>query len=257
MDKQDKLEKLYKVRSKHSQYQTLASNFDEIIKERIQPSSYKYEKERLSFIEENVDFDVVKKAIDIGGNTGYFSFEVLNRMKSGELDYYEGNFELYEFVHLAADVLKMNDRLHVHNEYYEFKDNNAKYDLGLLLNVVHHLGYDFGKSDFNMEEAKRMMLDSINSFSFNCKVLAFQIGFNWGGDVSKCLYKDGTKREMIDWLKGGTKDYWDIVRIGIAEKTEDGLNYSDLNDRNIGRIDELGEFLNRPLFIMKSKSFRD
>ena len=43
----------------------------------------------------------------------------------------------------------------------------------------------------------------------------------------------------------------------IAEKTEDGLNYSDLNDRNIGRIDELGEFLNRPLFIMKSKSFRD
>ena len=257
MDKQDKLEELYKVRSKHSQYQTLASNFDAIFKERIKPSSYKYEEERLSFIEKNVDLNTVSKSIDIGGNTGYFSFEVLNRMRSGELDYYEGNFELCEFVRMAADVLEMNDRLHVHNEYYEFKDNNEKYDLGILLNVVHHLGYDFGKSDFKMEEAKKMMLDSINFFSLNCKVLAFQIGFNWGGDVSKCLYKNGTKKEMIDWLKEGTKDYWDIVRIGVAETSENGIRYNDLNEANGGRRDELGEFLNRPLFIMKSKSFRD
>ncbi len=33
------------------------------------------------------------------------------------------------------------------------------------------------------------------------------------------------------------------------------VKYADVNDSNIHRQDELGEFLNRPLFIMKSKHF--
>jgi len=58
---------------------------------------------------------------------------------------------------------------------------------------------------------------------------------------------------MIRFIKEGSQDNWEILNIGVAESTKVGIKYIDLNKRNIRRDDSLGEFLNRPLFILKSK----
>ena len=58
---------------------------------------------------------------------------------------------------------------------------------------------------------------------------------------------------MIDFITQGIQSNWDVVSIAVPEKTESGIVYKELNDKNIIREDSLGEFLNRPLFILKSK----
>lgn len=80
------------------------------------------------------------------------------------------------------------------------------------------------------------------------------MGFNWKGDSKECLFENGTKAEMEQFLKEGTKDYWNILFIGIAEKQNNDIIYQEMNKDNNKRQDDLGEFLNRPIFILKSKS---
>ena len=88
---------------------------------------------------------------------------------------------------------------------------------------------------------------------YTAHLMAFQMGFNWCGDKNKCLFEKGEKRELEEFIETNTSDYWDILNIGIAEKNNGRVKYSMLNETNNHRIDELGEFLNRPLFIMQSK----
>jgi hypothetical protein len=69
------------------------------------------------------------------------------------------------------------------------------------------------------------------------------------------LFANGTKRELIDFVRTGIDGIWDIEKIAVAEKNTK-IYYTDLNENNIERNDSLGEFLNRPLFILKSKKMK-
>jgi hypothetical protein len=101
--------------------------------------------------------------------------------------------------------------------------------------------------------AKVKIIEQLNNISKSASTLVFQMGFNWHGNTKTCLFKDGTKREMIDYIAEGTKNNWEILSIGIPERLDNGqIVYREMNEINIPRADSLGEFLNRPLFIMKS-----
>ena len=77
------------------------------------------------------------------------------------------------------------------------------------------------------------------------------------------LFINGEKQErikrvalavaIIDFIISSLESEYEIVKIGIAERIDEDITYNDLNDMNIIRDDSLGEFLNRPIFIMKSK----
>ena len=247
----EKLLALYNKTSRHSQYQQLASQFKCIFGEKERTSYSKYEKERFNYIESKIDFSC-KKILDIGGNTGYFTFEALNRGVD-EVDYYEGNGDHAEFVSVAARLFGLADKIYVHKAYFDFPPKNEKvFDIAFLLNVVHHLGFDFGDRKSDRNTAKEKMLQVINNMSVYTKVLVFQNGFNWKGDIHECLFAHGEKSEMIEWLCEGTKDFWEIENIGIAEGKKGNARYFDRNDNNVERDDSLGEFLNRPLFLMRS-----
>jgi hypothetical protein len=84
--------------------------------------------------------------------------------------------------------------------------------------------------------------------------LVLQIGFNWHGNIEQPLFLKGTKREMINFVTDGTENNWEICSIGVAQSVEGEIVYCDLNESNIERNDSLGEFLNRPIFIMKSRN---
>ncbi len=98
-----------------------------------------------------------------------------------------------------------------------------------------------------------LIIEYLNKLSNLSKYLIFQMGFNWGGNINKPLFKKGTKEEMIDFVKKGTKSYWQIFSIGVPNLINGKIKYLNIDQNNIARIDSLGEFLNRPLFFLKSR----
>lgn len=251
MNNIEQLISLYHTASKHSNYQVLPVRLSKIIPDKHISVTTRFEPERLHFILNNVEIKN-KNILDIGGNTGFFTFELLEH-GAKNIHYYEGNIAHANFVMLASKVLKNEHKIKITNEYYSFeKAENEIYDIILLLNVLHHVGDDYGNSEIKIEHAKNQVLNQLNVLAYKTSTLILQLGFNWKGSIKHSLFQNGTKKEMIDYITEGTKDYWQIEKIGIAEKSTNTINYQTLNARNIQRDDILGEFLNRPIFILKS-----
>lgn len=233
---------------KHSAYQILPVRLAKYIGLHGAIIKPKYEAERFAYITSKLDLKG-KTALDIGSNTGYFTFELLDAGCT-EVTAYEGGSIHSQFLQLAARALGDEKRVVVQPEYFDFQLTMPRRDIALLLNVVHHAGDDYGDQTANREDAKSLMLHHINNMSRYSDVLVFQMGFNWKGDISRCLFEKGTKAEMIDFVSAGTMANWTIDHIGVAEKQAGAIRYEDVNETNVCRDDSLGEFLNRPIFIM-------
>lgn len=246
----EQLSKLYMESSKHSNYQVLPSELRKILPQEQLVTISRQEYERLEYICSKIGFEG-KNVLDIGGNTGFFTMEAI-KAGAKHVDYYEGNKTHAEFVTISAKVLDCEQKITVFPEYYLFDPDKKVYDIVLCLNVVHHLGDDFGAGK-DIQSARNKMLRCINSLASITDIMVFQMGFNWCGNTNCCLFENGTKKEMEDFLQKGTKDFWEINKIGIAESNNGVIEYKDMDEHNNMRIDSFGEFLNRPLFIMQSK----
>lgn len=246
-EKIEKLKLLYQKSSKHSNYQVLPSQLQKVLLLKDLEIHSRYEKERFDYMKKKINIEG-KVFCDIGCNVGYFSFAMIETgAKKGYL--YEGNKVHADFVKTASEVLGLKDRLEIYDHYYTFEEDGA-YDIVLLLNVLHHVGDDYGRAE-NVDDAKKIILSQLNIMAKITNILIFQIGFNWMGNINKSLFKDGTKEEMIQWLEDGTKGVWKIKEIGAAKLRNRKVTYEDVNSKNIKRKDELGEFLNRPLFVLE------
>lgn len=246
------LAELYSLNSKHSNYQTLAAPLRALLAQDSLVTSSRHEAERLDYMLAKTSLQG-KTVADIGGNTGFFTLECATR-GAAQVQYYEGNAAHAEFVTVAARELQLGDVVQTHARYLDFDgDFGADVDLCLLLNVLHHLGDDYGDHALPRDAAKRVMLASLSNMARHARTMAFQLGFNWKGDRHQPLFEHGTKAELIDFIRQGTAADWDIAAIGIAQRGADGVRYHDLDQHNIARDDSLGEFLNRPLFMLVSK----
>jgi hypothetical protein len=253
-EKIKKLIKLYNVESKHSHYQRLPTLLEKIIPSEYFPKSNKFERERFNYIINNLEFKG-NKILEIGCNTVFFTFEVILSGAS-RVECYEGNKTHYEFVKIAAEILELSDKINIINKYFDYKKKNIseKYDIGIVLNVLHHIGDDFERDDIvDKNYTLNRIKNSLNNLSFFIKYLIFQMGSNWKGKITLPLFKNVAKKEMIEFIKKSTIGFWEVVKIGIPEIIGDKIVYQDLSTFNIRRDDSLGEFLNRPLFILKSK----
>jgi hypothetical protein len=249
----NQLKNLYAQSSKHSSYQRLAPALAELLAENLDNTKTRHEDERWDFI--NASLSLNEKSIcDIGGNTGYFTFRSLDAgAKSVEV--FEGNSTHCAFVELAADMLGIGANISVHNTYLDLEaDAQVKhFDICFLLNVLHHYGDDYGDKQMGQSSTKKHIAHALNKLSFMTRSLVFQLGFNQKGDRTKPLFAHGTKREMIDFIRESCAGSWEIVRIGVACSESSRIFFRNLDHLNIERMDGLGEFLNRPLFIMRSR----
>lgn len=254
---EQRLSELYSRISKHSQYQLPALNIAGFVEENGKITRPHYERERLDFLLKKINVKG-KRVLDIGGNTGYFSFELLNRGVDSVV-FYEGNEDHAEFVREAAELSGLSDKIEVHPHYYSFTGNDASggYNIVLLLNVLHHVGDDYGEKFYTISNAKSEIIRELIFASEKAKYVFFQLGFNWHGDRNMPLFTNGTKKEMISFIQDGIKECCDILHIGIAErdKATGAITYNEPTCQNIKRDDSMGEFLNRPLFILRNKLF--
>lgn len=249
-ESQQRLQALYMEKSKHSNYQVLATKLRSILGEDEIVVNTRSEDERLKYILSKLNVKN-KSVIDIGANTGFFSFELLDA-GAASVRMVEGNKDHAEFAQLAADVLGVEDKVTVTSEYFQFDgQTEERYDVGLLFNVLHHVGDDYGALE-SLEDTKRLILEQLNSMSRIVDTLVFQLGFNWMGNPAKPLFEHGTKQEQIDYISDGIVGHWTIESIGVATGTRSDVHYEDVNQANVARNDNLGEFLNRPIFILKS-----
>ena len=58
---------------------------------------------------------------------------------------------------------------------------------------------------------------------------------------------------MIEFVQKGVEGRWSIRKIAVAERYQQTIKYVPIDDVNIKRDDSLGEFLNRPIFILDRK----
>lgn len=247
------LVELYNATSKHSHYQILAKPLRNFIPTDKLYMQSRFEQERLDYILQCIPHQGITIA-DVGGNTGFFTFELIAHGAMLAI-FIEGNQRHSAFVQEAATVLGWQDRLKVYCKYISFETDLSQMnvDVCFLLNVLHHVGDDYGDRNQNIESAKLNILSALNRMAQHSRYLVFQLGFNWKGDVHLPLFKNGTKKELIDFIVSGTKSSWYVQNIGIAEASGDGAYiYKHINSKNIQRQDSLGEFLNRPIFILKS-----
>jgi SAM-dependent methyltransferase len=238
---------------KHSAYQSLPVRLAQLMGLERDSFSSKEDAARLAYILSKV-YVPGKRILDIGCNTGFFLFEAL---AAGALHVtaYEGSHAHAAFVNLSAELLGLTNQVDVRNEYFEFDNAGSQYDMALLLNVLHHLGDDYGDSALVVEQAKVAILKQLNFMSKVTSRLVFQLGFNWRGDPKYPLFANGTKEEVIEYVREGSSGCWRIDAVGVAERCDAGLIYRDVNELNIQRNNTLGEFFNRPIFIMDSLCF--
>ncbi|EED30713.1 hypothetical protein NOR53_415 [gamma proteobacterium NOR5-3] len=243
------LERLYFQRSKHSQYQVLSPFvLSELCLAAVPPSVKRYEAERFDAVARHTCFEG-KSVLDIGGNTGYFTFESL-AAGAESVVFVEGNGAHTDFVGGCAKLMGLRDRVKLFSEYYDPGSLGSFAEIGFLLNVLHHNGEDYGDA----KDSDACLLRAENALALlsdRCERLVFQIGYNWKGSVDYPLFNNGTKTNVIDWLCEAVKGRWIVQHVLIAVSTSSGgIEYRPVDSDNIERDDRLGEFLNRPLFIL-------
>lgn len=245
------LAELVRQRSKHSAYQLLHPMVAGLLGEAAPAVAGKGEAQRWRCIENHTRL-AGARVLDIGANTGYFSFAAL-QAGAREVVCYEGNPDHAQFIAQAAEALGLAGRLTVRSGYYPFdagapEARGLPFDVCLCLNVLHHVGDDFGDPRLGLEAARARIGEGIRHLGEVARTLVLQLGFNWQGRRDRPIFPHGTKDEMVDFVQQAARDHWQLRHVAVAEG--DGRDYRPLDEHNRRRDDALGEFFNRPLFVM-------
>lgn len=244
------LKQLYLQRSKHSSYQLVHPLVARHLGDTSALPAGKLEVERQTYFDRVLPLTGAR-VLDIGANTGYFSFGALHS-GAAHVTCYEGNADHALFISRSAEVAGLADKLTVRAGYFDFPPRMPEtFDVTYCLNVLHHLGDDFGDRALGMEAARAQMLECLANMARYTRMLMLQIGFNWKGDVTAPLFPGGEKAALIDFVAGGAAGTWAIEEVTVPDPATRA--YEPIGEDNLPRNNAVGEFMNRPLFKMRSR----
>ena len=245
----ENLSTLLEARSKHSTYQEIHPDLMMLLDSNNSPLG-KRETARWECMTKQFDWEALR-VLDIGANTGYFSIAAI-KADANIVVAIEGNQEHAKFIQLASELMSFQDRITVENRYFNFEERSDAFDVALCLNVLHHLGDDFGDPLLGIDEAKLKMKRNLQHLSQYARYCWFQLGFNWKGDRDLPLFGNGLKSELIDFVQEACGGYWKIKDVSIYNPHT--RSYEPRNESLMERYNDIGEFLNRPLFLLEKFS---
>ncbi|MFA7282585.1 MAG: class I SAM-dependent methyltransferase [Sterolibacterium sp.] len=241
---------LYLQRSKHASYQLVHPLVAPHMPDIEGLPAGKLEIERQAYFDRSLPLSGAR-VLDIGANTGYFSFGALHSGAS-HITCYEGNVEHATFVTYAAKMAGLSDKLTMNACYFDFlQPFEPAFDVTYCLNVLHHLGDDFGDDSLGIDAARTQMLRCLNYMASITRTLMLQLGFNWKGDIRHPLFLGGEKAALIAFVTQGSADHWMIEEITVPHPVT--RVYESISEANLPRNNRIGEFMNRPLFKLRSK----
>jgi SAM-dependent methyltransferase len=244
------LKALYTVKGKHTIYQQVHPLVAVHLPDQEVIAPGKLDIERQAYFERALTLRGAR-VLDIGCNSGYFTFGAL-QAGARHVTCYEGHTEHANFVKYGAELAGLSERVTVHPSYFDFQPaGRDPFDVIYCLNVLHHLGDDFGDASLNIDAARQQMLCCLAQMASMTRTLMLQLGFNWKGDVRHPLFEGGEKAALIDFVAQGSADHWLIEEVTVPHPVS--KVYERISADNLPRNNQIGEFMNRPLFKMRSR----
>lgn len=197
-----------------------------------------------------------RRVLDIGANQGYLSVEAALR-GAAQVDAFESNEVDGTFLSQTAKHISGLEKMRVHPVGYNFdQPNNKQWDCVICLNVLHHIGRYFDTHIQDMDEAKVLMGQHLKRLLSTGGSVWLQLGYNWKGDTQRPMFLHGTKYEMTDFVHNMVEKYADVSIIGLYNPNANKYERFEkiVTSHTLwSRIESLGEFGNRPLYLIKSK----
>lgn len=212
------------------------------------------DKERAAFMF-NHKSAVGQRVLDIGANQGFMSIEAALR-GAQSVDAFESNEVDGLFLSRAAKAFAELRAVRAHTDNYAFEQaNNSSWNYVICLNVLHHIGRYFDAHVHSLSEAKTVMSRHLQGLLAKQGCVWLQLGFNWQGNTQQPMFAQGTKREMTDFVASLVGQGARLSTIGIYNpigRAYESVTQGDWAHPLWQRIDSLGEFGNRPLYLIES-----
>jgi hypothetical protein len=270
----EQLHALYQEPSKHHAYQSVPDFVSEVLDYR-EPidDHWRGDHCRLRYLLTALPFEQLRTITDIGANTGFFSLSLAHRFPHLQVTACEPDGTHAKFIRTIASTFRLPN-LDVIPKGVTLRSLSGwqRKDAALLLNVLHHAGYDFDatlpRTRAAFDDHARQYLRGIATKRAH---LFFQMGSNWGGDKANPLVPRDAHVEKLRYMSGLLVDGgWRIGRVAFPTRVDGAVTYRDLpqdlvtalntdpadvDDAAIMRAVETynldqfpGEFYKRPLF---------
>lgn len=267
-----RLHELYHDQSKHSVYQSVPAFIARALgyQEEIH-SLWRSDAPRYDYLAVRLDLSADATIADIGANTGFFTLNLAHAFPHWRVEAYELNPRHAEFIRLTAEGFGLAN-VAVRSQSCDLAGLELlpKFDAVLLLNVVHHAGFDFDCElpDDNAAYT-RYVIAYLQRLRAHARQLVFQIGSNRGGDKSRPVHPRDDDNQRLRWTSDVLRAAgWRMIALGYAQLDDAGaVVFRDAPDAlreraNAGALAESedffaaarlnrfpGEFHRRPLVI--------
>lgn len=267
-----RLHALYHDQSKHSVYQSVPAFVARSLgyQEEIH-SLWRSDAPRYDYLAAHLDLPPQAAVADIGANTGFFTLNLAHAFPDWRIAAYEMNPRHAEFIRLAAVGFGL-ENVAVRSQSCDFAglEQLPPFDAVLLLNVVHHTGFDF---DRHVPDDNGAYTDHVVAYLRRLRTrtrrLVFQVGSNRGGDKSRPVHPRDDDTGRLRWTSYVLRAAgWRLRALGYAQLDQAGaVVFRDAPDAlresaNAGRLAATegyftearldrfpGEFHRRPLIV--------
>jgi hypothetical protein len=278
------LQALYGEPSKHHGYQSVPDFVSAALDYRPEiDEGWRGDRCRLAYALEHLPLAHVRALTDIGANTGFFALSLAHRFPHLQVSACEPNRAHAKFVRTVAGAFHLPN-LEVVPKGVTLKSlpGFQRKDAVLLLNVLHHAGYDFDQGLPRTRDAfTAYAVQYLAALATKRALMLFQMGSNWGGDKANPLVERDRHMEKLRYIAALLVDgRWRLAKVAYPARQAGGsIGYVNLpeavvqalNADPVAADEDLlahsldahdlnqfpGEFYKRPLVVCVSTTLMD
>jgi SAM-dependent methyltransferase len=167
---------------------------------------------------------------DIGANTGFFTLNLAHARPDLRIAAYELNPRHADYIAQAAAAFTL-DGVEVRSVSCDLAGVGELpvFDAVLLLNVLHHAGFDFDRNLADENAAfTAHATDYLTRLRARARQLVFQIGSNRGGDKGRPLFPRDDDQARLGWTSDVLRaSGWNIAHLGYAQLEGEVVVFKD------------------------------